>query len=480
VNSAQLKTILTENFLLEKNDTVVVGCSAGPDSTALLSLLCECNLQLTVIAVYIDHGLRSAEEIRGEKDRVRDIAEHFGIGHEIVNVDVRGHKRRHNTSLEESARILRYAALERCRLKYGASVIAVAHTADDQAEEILLRLFRGTGLKGLSGMAMKNATIIRPLLCISKNELLEYLESSEISYRIDSSNADRSFLRNRLRLDLLPRIREYFNPAIHTTLLQTAAILREDDDLLERLTLEELSGCTRFCAAENQNRPAAILDIGVFLGKHLAVRRRIMEKLCWKFEVGPHFHHIEELIHFAEHGGNGAELHLPQGLRIYKSTGRLTFEQPHGRKKFRGKADTRPLVFLEIAAPGEYIIERLEKKLTLELQGHRPQQLPEGDLLVDGDKAHFPLILRTAEQGERFTPLGMKGTKKISRFLADLKIPRRERFRYPVLASEEGIVAVVGLRIDDHCAVESATTQFLKVKWRSLAEKEQAPAETQL
>jgi len=475
VDSTQLKTILTGQNLVRENDTVIVGCSAGPDSTALLSLFCECDLGIKAIAVYVDHGLRPPQEIGKEVELVQNIAERLGIPHEIVAVDVKGHKRRTASSLEESARVLRYGALEQCRRRHNAQVIAVAHTADDQAEEVLLRLFRGTGLKGLSGMQPKNDTIIRPLLQISKNELLEYLNSTGIPYCTDSSNTDKSFLRNRLRLDLLPRIKEQFNPAIRSTLLQTAAILREDDDLLESMTIAELAECTRFSSAKNACRSAS-LDTGTFLQKHTAIRRRIIEKLCWKFGSRPQFHHIEKLIHLAESGRNGAELHLPQGLRIYKSRDRLTFQQQEHGKKFRGQIKPASIPHLRITAPAEYGVAVLNRKLKLESLQDPPPHLATGELLVDGGKVDFPLTLRPAEQGERFTPPGMNGRKKISRFLADLKIPRQQRFEFPVLASEDRVVAVVGLQIDDRFATDSTTTRFLKITWRPLEEKIDDPS----
>ena len=177
----QLQHILIENNLIEPRERVIVGVSSGPDSMALLCLLYECKLDLTIIPVYVDHGLRPNETPK-EIELIRDIAESYHLQYQIIAVDTVRNKKKHGYSLEESARLLRYEALQRSCTEFNATSIAMAHTADDQAEEILLRLLRGSGLKGLSGMSMKNKNIIRPLLAVPKQHLLNYLSENNIKY----------------------------------------------------------------------------------------------------------------------------------------------------------------------------------------------------------------------------------------------------------------------------------------------------------
>jgi tRNA(Ile)-lysidine synthase len=465
VTPAQLKTLLLDNNLVTKGDGVIVACSGGPDSTALLSLLAACDLPLRLIAVYIDHSLRP-DESKEEKTLLHNLAAALQIDCQIITVDVPGHKRQEKTSLEESCRVLRYRALEKCRVDCGAEVIAVAHTADDQAEELLLRLFRGTGLKGLAGMALKNKRIIRPLLSCSKETLLQYLHNSAIPYCIDSSNSDRSFLRNRLRLEILPLLKTHFNPSLRPTLLRTADILRQDNDLLETITEAAYKEAVVSQRGNIGTEKSVTIALDAFLPLHPAVKRRIVEKLCWEFGTPPDFDHIEKICSLAEQGRTGSELHLPRGLRLYKNTTGLDFLRMEGVEKFRGRIPDPVLPATTIAGPGSLSIDALDARLNITSLPRAPAELPDKSLLLDADTISFPILLRSFRPGERFTPQGMQGSKKVARFLADCRIARNQRSTYPVLVSSKNeIIAVLGLRVDSKFAVTPLTTQFLLVSW---------------
>lgn len=457
---------INDHDLLREDDHVIVGCSTGSDSTALLALLCNCGLDLMITAVYVDHGLRP-REVEEEKKMVTKLADRFRAAYEIIEVDALGHKKTHGTSLEQSCRILRYRALAKCCIGKNGNVIAVGHTADDQAEEILLRLFRGTGLQGLSGMHVKNGQIIRPLLETSKDQLQEYLAARNIPYTVDSSNTNKAFLRNRMRLDILPEIKTHFNSSITETLLQTADIIRKDDQLLDSLATQAYRECCKSDHDLNGNCTEMILLLDEFKTNHIALKRRIVEKILWKFGSQPTFDHISTILSFAHSGREGAELHLPLGLRVVKEGESLVFSQPLGRQEIRG---TMPFVVhspLTIERFGQYRVVRLGRKLQLSVVANPPAKLQRGQLLIDGDRITFPLILRPYQPGERFSPPGLSGSKKISRFLADRKIPRRKRSQYPVLVSEDRIVAVAGLQIDSHFGVEPSTSKFVLLSWQA-------------
>ncbi|KAB2888454.1 MAG: tRNA lysidine(34) synthetase TilS, partial [Desulfobulbaceae bacterium] len=229
-----LTQVITGNKLFTLHQRVVVGVSGGPDSMALLQLLAEADLALDCIAAYIDHGLRP-HETGAEKRAVERLARDCGALFCCRAVPVREHAAAHGLSLEDAARTLRYQSLEDIRAEYGAEVIAVAHTADDQVEEFFLRLIRGCGRNGMTGMSPRQGRIVRPLLGLRKQELTDFLAERRIPFCIDSSNLDRRFLRNRIRLDLLPMLERQFNPSIRRTILQTMDILREEEDLLGRL-----------------------------------------------------------------------------------------------------------------------------------------------------------------------------------------------------------------------------------------------------
>lgn len=464
MNSDRFENFLRRHRLLTRGATIVVGASAGPDSTALVHLLHGCSLGLRLIAVYIDHRLRPGEAPR-EREMVARMAQGLHIDYEFIAVDALAHKKQHGTSLEESCRLLRYEALEKCRQRHGAEAIAVGHTADDQAEEMFLRLIRGTGLKGLSGMRLRRDTIVRPLLYADKEELAGYLHANDIPYCLDNSNADTAFLRNRLRLEILPSIRKFFNPGLTSTLSQTADILAEDDDLLDHLTLAAMKRCCSQSPAADGSAAALRLDIAALSGEHLALRRRILEKILWHFGVKASFGHISRILDFAGEGTSGRQMHLPRGLRMYTGDSQLIFQQPWGEGPFRHSADgVRPSV--TIGAYGEHDISAYGASLKLQELDSPPERRKEGELLIDAAKISLPIVLRPARPGERFSPPGLEGSKKVARYLSDMKIPRHERANYPLLIAGDSIVAVAGLQIDKHYAVGGDTARFLLVSWQ--------------
>lgn len=464
MNPGTFENIVQSNNLVQAHDRILVGVSGGPDSMALLSLFCQCGLDITVIPVYVDHGLRPRES--GEEQAlVRQVARQYTLDHAIVAVDAWEHKKASGCSLEESCRLLRYKALEECRHRYGAHGIAVGHTADDQVEEILLRLFRGTGLKGLSGMAMKKENIIRPLLTTSKSTLLRYLQSSNIDYCLDSSNADRTMLRNRMRLDLLPLITQNFNPSLQTTLLQTSEILREEDRLLDDILQQKFSTCCH--VAKGSGTHSSIeLHLAPFLNEHIAMQRRMVEKAVHHFSIRPHFRHIDDVLSMACSTTKAAELHLPQGLRVIRSKDTMRFFQPHGHRPFRGSThDVTPSHVMEVECDRDYLLEDIGIKIHLQSRSTLPPHIPQNTLVLDGAKLSFPLTLRPHRAGERFSPQGMEGSKKVAKFLSDRKIAKHRRYRHPVLVSQGKIVAVVGLRADNDFGPSRDAHHIIVVSW---------------
>ena len=461
----RFEDLIAVHGLLSADDTVIVGVSAGPDSVALLHLLSRISLPVRLFAVYVDHGLRP-DETGNEFSLIADLCNTLRIPAERAVVDVRAEQKRMGTSLEDAARSARYQALEAARRRHAAAVIAVAHTADDQAEEILIRLIRGSGRKGLSGMVLRRDTIIRPLLQEAKQSLVAYLERNAIPFCIDSSNRERVFLRNRVRLDLLPYLEQNYNSSIRQTLLQTAEILRSEEELLDQLTQTAFNGLTTI-AADPLVTPARHAQISIavqaFLDCPLALQRRILEKTCWMMSTRPGFRQIEQIRHLMKDSDNGAQLHLGMGLRVRKTGGKLVFSHPSGRSRFRG--NTREETAIALTVPGTGFFSIAGHVLQITQLRKRPEQPPLTALLLDADTIAFPLQLRPPLPGERFRPLGAPGKKKIHRFLTDAHIPREDRHLYPVLLSADRVIAVAGLRIDHDFRIREETQSFLLIDW---------------
>ncbi len=331
--------IVTRDDLLTNHERLVVGVSGGPDSTALLHVLAALRtpLDIGLVAVYVDHGLRPAET-PAEGAYVRQLAADLDLDYEYVRVAAGEHAARAGLSLEHAARDLRYEALRTVARQHGAACIAVAHTADDQAEEILLRLIRGSGRKGLAGMRRRSRDLIRPFLETEKKVILSYLQDKNISCLQDSSNLDPRFLRNRVRHELLPFLEQRFDPGIRRSLRKTAASLAEDEVLLAALT----DACwDKVISSDDGDEKAAsrriVLDRQLFGRQPAALQRRLVEKILWHIGSRARYEHIMQVVEAARQGRTGSELHLSQGLRVGVRRAVLEFSYPRGRVPWRGR-----------------------------------------------------------------------------------------------------------------------------------------------
>ncbi|MGW8192819.1 MAG: tRNA lysidine(34) synthetase TilS [Desulforhopalus sp.] len=467
---SRVSSCIRQNCRVQAGDKIVVAVSGGSDSLALLYLLYLVEIVLDLTAVYIDHGLRP-EETPLEKSNILKHCKKLGIPLITQRVDVPLHARQHRNSPEESARILRYHALEKIRGEQGAQAVAVGHTADDQVEEFFIRLIRGSGVKGLSGMRWRRGTIVRPLLLESKKRLQEFLLARNVDWSFDSSNDNRTFLRNRIRLDLLPLLEADFNRSIRKTVLQTMDILRTEDDCLSQQTSEPFLRCVDRQDSHPQagRQDSITIDVRQFSALHPALARRVVEKCLWQMETRPSFEQIRAVMQLVEEGANGSEIHLAGGLRAVKLAGDVAFLRPFGHISSRMSLPTLEPVNMNIDNPGSYPLAVINRELILSVQSIADSGLlSRGTLVVDMDKISFPLRLRSFVPGDRFFPCSGPGRKKVARFLSDRKIPARQRPAWPVLLSGEKIVALPGLEVDHDYRVSAATKRILRIVWREL------------
>jgi tRNA(Ile)-lysidine synthase len=474
--------ILQQEQLVQPGDSIVVALSAGPDSMALLHVLAKLapGLNITLTAAYVNHGLRPDEALQ-EENLVRETAEGLNIDWRIGSVNVKDTAARKRLSIEHTARLLRYEFLEEVAAEVQADKIAVAHTADDQAEEILLRLIRGTARKGLAGMkSMRDNRIIRPFLTFAKYRLLDYLDRYSIPYLEDSSNLEDIYLRNRIRNDLLPYLAENYNPGIHQNLLRIANVLQDEEKLLDKLTDAAWEKAIESLPAEgtvddtalmkDAQQDELIITLQLFNQESRAIQRRILEKCCWQMGCQPSASQIEQLLGLARQTGPGNSLHLSEGLRVQTSKGQMVFNYPQGRVSMRGELGTPETdadeFKIELPGPGSYEIAGLHKRLTLKIAAGTDftdeDPFPTGEYL-DTSLFAFPLTLRFPKPGDRFHPLGAPGSKKVSDFLSEQKIDRAARNQVPILLADDVIIALPGLRINHRYRITDKTSQVLKI-----------------
>jgi len=466
----EIAALVRTDQLFDKGDRVVIGVSGGSDSMALLHVLAALRpvFDLHLHAVYVDHGLRP-DETGQEAELVQAQALLLRVEYLREIVDVPAYVRQRGLSVEEAARQLRYAIFEKTAQKVGAGRIAVAHTGDDQAEEVLLRLVRGTGRKGLAGMDLiREGMVVRPFLNVTKTRLLQYLEERHIPFCEDSSNRDRRFLRNRIRLDLIPYLQQYFNPAIGRTLRSTALILRDEESYLEDVSADAFVSLAEI--AGTPGKPDCQIS---FVTERLtevprAIQRRLMEKALWLMGCRPGSRIIDRILAIM---GTLAVVHLRQGLRICSRAGRLNFSYPQGRVALRGNLlhPGGSSFSVSIDGPGTYPLPGTGQTLLVELlaeppAGWREEVYPDFFVeYLDAGYLNFPLLVRSPRSGDRFRPLGGPGSKKVGDWLTDRKVPPEERWRVPVLVADDIVVALLGHRIGHQFRITGTTKNVLRL-----------------
>ena len=315
----RVRQALVDRIGVQAGDSLLLAVSGGPDSMALTHLLAALRpaFPLHLHATYIDHGLRP-RETPAEWALVRAACGELGVRASCIAVDVHGLLGRNKKlSLEQAARELRYQALERRQEELGARWLALAHTADDQVEELLLKLLRGGSRQALAGMSPKNGSRIRPLLEIGKAELLNCLAARNIAFCRDSSNDDPRFLRNRIRHRLLPLLEQDYDAGIRQALLKCADNLAEDEMLLKALQEDAWARAIGEGARSDagQGLREWTITLPAFRELPPALQRRILERLLYTAQGAAAYAHIMALLRLARTGRSGQELHLRQGLR---------------------------------------------------------------------------------------------------------------------------------------------------------------------
>ncbi len=437
--------------MLYGGERVLIALSGGPDSVCLLHLLHELRKQwkISLEALYVDHGLRPDETER-EKRFCKEIAERLGVGFNTVEVDVRTYAEREGLSLQEAARVLRYHALEQEAIRTESDRIATGHHADDQAETVVMRLIRGSGRRGLSGIPPVRGKIIRPLIEVQKTEIERYLQERGLKFLTDSSNLKKDYLRNRIRQEVIPVLKR-FNPNLTKTLSRVASVLREEDEYLD---IQVAKALMRLISRKSDK------SVELFLSpletmERVILRRallRVIDETRGLREIG--VEHIEEIIRLIQEGSTGARIYLPGGIRVIKSYSTLTITS---------QAPERVGEYT-LNVPGETVVKEAGLVLISSITAEK-DNLGDGryEVSLDLDSLSFPLRIRARQKGDYFYPFGFGKRKKLQDFFVDEKVPRDVRDSVPIIVSGDDIVWVVGYRLDDRFKVLPSTRRVLKI-----------------
>ncbi|OQY60308.1 MAG: tRNA lysidine(34) synthetase TilS [Desulfobacteraceae bacterium 4572_88] len=458
-------------------DSVLVGVSGGADSVALLHLLRRLapGFSIRIAIAHLNHSLRQEESDR-DASFVAALAKKLGLPCHSDKRDVRQYQRQHRLSLEEAARQVRYAFYEEVAEKNGFDKVALGHHADDNAELVLMYLFRGSGLTGLSGIPpVRNEKFVRPLIRVSRKDIKAFIAENRLEYVSDSTNQDPLYLRNRIRHHLLPMIRASYNPNIADTLNRLASIVRCDDEWLEETTeaifRKSISGFR-----EEELR----LSVPMLRKTHLAAQRRLVRKAIAQVKGDLRritYAHVEAVQKLLQKGAADGSLDLPDRVHVVKTGDSLCFSK--GRA--RGAEAGIPFTYT-VSAPGMVFIQEIGASLSFSVtprenaaffnkgsENRVPQHPGQSGYPVcnyfDMDTLTFPMTIRNFRPGDRFTPLGMSGTQKVKKYFINNKIPRAERARCPILLCQGKIIWVVGHRMADFARVRASTRNMLKVEF---------------
>jgi tRNA(Ile)-lysidine synthase len=468
--------LLTEG-LLARTDGVVVGVSGGPDSMALLHLLVGLNEKLDwslrIHIAHLNHHLRGLE---AEKDAafVQGAADSLGLPCTIDQRDIGALAREEDGGIEEVARRERLAMFQRVCLKTESKVIALAHHADDNAETILHRIFRGTGLRGLAGIPQRrpfalgsDLWIIRPLLGRSRQALQAYLANEGIACREDRTNAGVEAMRNRIRNVVLPVVEEQVNPQVRDALTRLGEQARWLGEFLGETvqrTFETL--------IISRNDQELILNVDALARKSRIVQTEIVRLGYIAFDLGEQdlsFSHLASALDLIAGTAGGKQIKLPGGMTVEKRYHQLVFSLPSDVPREDISSE------IAIHVPGRTMlpIRRLEIDCAIEHVGHGDiprlrKAASSMEEYVNMDAVQPPLVVRGRRPGDRFIPLGAPGSKKISDFLADNKVAPKHRDRVAVLCDHLGPIWIIGHRIDDRVKLTALSRRVLHLKARPL------------
>src|SRR5712692_378336 len=465
-----------EHQLFIPGQHLLVAVSGGPDSVALLSLLhhLASSWRLRLTAVHCNYGLRGVES-DGDESFIKTFCRERQLS--LVIHRPKLVKRRQRSSLQAAARDARYDFMKQLAHEVGADCIAVGHTANDQAETVLMWLLRGAGMAGLAGMPYaREDRIIRPLLAATREQVVAYLDHEGLTYRRDSSNEKPLYHRNRIRKELLPVITE-LTPAAVRVLQRQADLLREDEQYLEQITNELVR--TR---VSHESRGVQRVGRQALIELPVALQRRLVRSILRTYEeVGraSSLRVVESVRRVFLKGRSAARLSLKQVL-VTLDQGSVRFSRSAvvgpGHKTGSGQ---RKREVLPLSVPSTVYWARTNQQIQVQLMTRRAAEEmvrapSQGLVLFDADRFSEPLSVRAWQAGDRFSPHGMKGKrKKLQDFFIDRKVPRHERGNVPLLVAPEGILWVVGMRQDERFVVCGRTTRCLVVSvTNQVSEKE--------
>jgi tRNA(Ile)-lysidine synthase len=453
--------------LVRPKQSVLCAVSGGPDSVCLF-YICQYlkdkyDIQLAI--AHVHHGLRGENADR-DADFVQNLAQKACLPFFLEQVNVLSYQQTHGCSLEEAARDMRYQTLTKICTKFGYQSIALGHHADDNAEQILMNIIRGTGSKGLSGIVPKRnisethpIQIIRPLIHVYRDEIVSFLKQISQGWMVDETNENVNFLRNRVRHHLIPILQTY-NPGITLSLNRLADIQRVDTHWQETVAEKKFLD-----ALIHMDDNQIVLNSNKLKQTHLAVIRSVFRKAICRFKGNLRrisHEHVNKLSHWLVSSDKPRDMYLPDKVFVKIANSQV---------KISGNLEQIPFNTFryQIEKPGKIEIPDCNMILQLDLLPEnfvisKNYKFFDNHVFFDADVVLFPLIIRNIEAGDRFQPYGMNGHQKLKKFFINQKVPRSKRSQVAVLISQNKIVWVIGYRIAQAASINRSTKRVLECR----------------
>ena len=463
---------IKKSEMICQGDSVIVGVSGGADSVCLLSVLknLQMSMDLKLTAVHIHHGLRGEAADR-DRDFVIQLCQTLHVPCECFQTDIREMAQAQHLSEEEAGRMFRYECFEQVRQQKQASKIAVAHHMDDQAETVLLNLFRGSGLKGMAGIPAVRDVIVRPLLKISRSDIEEYLKKHQIAYRNDATNFETEYTRNRIRLDILPYVTQHINPAAVSHIAETAAIAADICRYIEKQAA--VIGRTMIRQVSADDYTVLEIDAAVFINQDIAIQRELLRQVMNRLAGGLkdiRAVHIEMFRELFE-GQVGRQVDLPYQLcakRTY-TTVNIFRNQTHTAEGIL--ADECPEIKLD--EPGKYILTGSKRELCLKIfPVEKNLQIPKKMYTkwFDYDRIKNGLVLRQRRPGD-YMMIGGGHKKALRRIFMDDKVPQSDRENLNMLTDGSHVLWIPDIgRLSEYYKITGETKLILSAELKEIEE----------
>ena len=440
---------IKENELLATGEKNLVALSGGPDSVFLLHFLNKFKkkFKIEIGAVHINHRLRGKDSERDELF-CKAVCDELSIPIYTLRKDVKSYSKKNKYSLEVAGRKIRYEFFEKISKANQYDKIATAHNADDNAETVLLNLIKGTGIKGIAGIPVRRNDIIRPILSLTKKEILDYLEVNRFEYRIDESNLSNDFERNFLRNEVIPLIQKNINPSFSNSVLNTSLNLQSLN-----AGLAEIVGGLKSTVRIKRNKSVSIPIEFINKGNDFIISYTLKELIDENFSVKIESGDLKKIISLAKKQSGKSE-ELSEKLIALKERNEITIQK---KLSIKNPAEKKISIGNESEIDGKILSISKVKKDEVKIGKTKNVEF----ISADGLNSFF--IVRIWEQGDKFFPIGMQGSKKISDYLNDIKINYFEKKEQLVLENKGNIVWVIGKRLDDRFKVTPNTKKVLKL-----------------